>query len=144
MEDTVDVEQNRGHGRRVYSRDEIGRSAAERDRAPLFAVKRSGRAARPEIGDPGGGSLRRRSVHCLEREPEATCRRPGGPDVARGRPGRTQPAAEPGARCRATRRTAPARTEGRAGSRRHEAARYVTRAPTRAETPARRDEAPSA
>jgi hypothetical protein len=28
MEDTVDVKQNCGHGRRVYSRDPVGRSPA--------------------------------------------------------------------------------------------------------------------
>jgi hypothetical protein len=39
VQDAVDVQENRGHGRRVYS---VG------DRVPLLAVERAGRPARPE------------------------------------------------------------------------------------------------
>ena len=39
--------------------------------APVLALERAGRAARPEVGDPRGGDLRRRGLRVADRPPEA-------------------------------------------------------------------------
>src|SRR5262249_2703855 len=109
VEDAVDVQQNRRHGRRVYSRDAIGRPPAERGALPHVALERSRRPARTEVGDGRGGALRRRSLGCVDAAAEAPRDRPRRPGPARNRAGRSQSAAESRARPRAARRAAPSR-----------------------------------
>ena len=76
VEDSVDVQQNCGHGRRVYSRDPFGRSPAGRGAAPLLAFERARRTARAEVRDSRRSGLRRRSPRRADRRPEAASRRP--------------------------------------------------------------------
>src|SRR5262249_53241774 len=101
LEHAFDVQQNGGHGRRVYSRHALGERPPVRDRAPFLALERTGRPARAEDGIEGRGDLRRRSLdgaHGPAEEPGDRARRAG---AARRRAGRAEPVAEPRARYRA-------------------------------------------
>ena len=102
----VHVEQNRRHGRRVYS---VGSPL------PLLAVERAGRPARAEELDAGRGALRRRGLGRPQRRGAKARARPARARRARDRPGRALAAAKPRARDRADPRAgAPKRRPRRA------------------------------
>ena len=104
VQDAVDVEQNRRHAPRVYSRAPRACDPAGRDPASDFALERAGRPACPEDRVASRGALRRRRLgDALGRAegPARTRRRPGGPGR---RAGRAEPVPEPRARTRASRR----------------------------------------
>ena len=107
MQHTVHVEQNRRHGRRVYS---VGTPV------PLLTVERAGRAACSEELDTGRGDLRRRGFGRAQRGRAAPGAREARPDGAGDLPGRALTATESRARNRADRRAGRRRRQSSGGS----------------------------
>ena len=89
VQDTVDVEQNRRHGLRVYS---VGTDV------PLLPVERARRPARAEELDAGRGALRRRDIRGPQRARAAACAREARPARPGDRAGRALAATKPRAR----------------------------------------------
>ncbi len=79
VQHALHVDQNRGHGARVYSRDPIRRHSALRDRAALLAVERAGRPARADARRAAWrpSSTWRPRPRCPMRRSGGSSRRPG-------------------------------------------------------------------
>ncbi len=135
MQHTVHVEQNRGHGRRVYS---VGTAV------PLLTVERAGRPACAEELDAGRGDLRRRGLGRAQRGRAAPGAREARPDGACDLPGRALAAAQSRARDRADRRAGRRGGEAPAEAPADEAVGCRARAQARGEAPAGRPQAGAA
>src|SRR5262245_8995599 len=141
VEDTVDVQENGGHGARVYSRHALGLHPALGDRPALLPVEWSGRPARAEERNAGRSDLRRRGLVGAHVTPEAAGRPESGLAASRSRAGRAEPDKKPGARDRAIGRATRGRAQSRAAASRDEAEQSRRRETPRAEAPPLRDEA---
>ena len=101
VQDAVNVEQNRRHAPRVYSRPPRTCDPAGRDRHSHVALQRAGRPARPEDRDPRRGELRRRCFGDAHQPAEGAHPDGLGSGGPRRRTGRAKPVAQPRARSRA-------------------------------------------
>src|SRR5207244_3230078 len=94
-----------------------------------------------EVGEQGGGAVRRRRLRGADRASEEARHREARSGGARGRPGRTQPVEESRAGDRADRGAAPRGPEDKAAPASHEADRGIQGASAGAEAPTFRGQA---
>src|SRR4029453_4228372 len=140
LKNPVDVQQNGGHGRRVYSGDQDGGAPRFGDRAALLALARPRRPARSEERDAGGSDLRSGGFLGAHAGPEGARGSESRPRPPIHRPGRGPPVAESRGCDRAARGGAQGRTEGRAPTPTDPPDGSVARAAPRAEAPPQHDE----